>query len=208
MVTNVQASYADRADEYIALLGSMQSVHPSDENLVSGWATQIEGLVLDAGCGPGHWASHLAAQGVRVLGIDQVSAFLEHARAAHEGVSFREGSIDELPLADGSVAGVLAWYSLIHHDPDTIHRALDEFARVLEPGGALLIGFFVGTDVEPFDHAVVGAWSWSPDALAECLATAGLEVIETHTRSVPQPQPRPHGAILARRTTVSDSWRQ
>ena len=199
MVRSVQSAYTDRADEYIALLGSMQSVRPSDEHLVSAWAAQIEGLILDAGCGPGHWTGHLSAQGVRVLGIDQVPAFLEHARAAHEGASFLEGSIDELPLAAGSVAGVLAWYSLIHHDPDTIHRALDEFARVLEPGGALLIGFFVGTDVEPFDHAVARAWRWSPDALGERLAAAGFEVIETHTRSVPQPQPRPHGAILARR---------
>ncbi|HBU41641.1 MAG TPA: hypothetical protein DEB57_01990 [Microbacterium sp.] len=97
------------------------------------------------------------------------------------------------------MAGVLAWYSLIHHDPDTIHRALDEFARVLEPGGALLIGFFVGTEVEPFDHAVVRAWRWPPEALVERLTAAGFEVIEAHTWSVPQPQPRPHGAILARR---------
>jgi len=199
MVRNVQASYTDRADEYIALLGSMQSVHPSDEHLVSRWAGQVEGLVLDAGCGPGHWTGHLAAQGVRVIGVDQVPAFLEHASTAYEGVSFLEGSIDELPLAAGSVAGVLAWYSLIHHDPDTIHRALDEFARVLEPGGALLIGFFVGTEVEPFDHAVVRAWRWPPEALVERLTAAGFEVIEAHTWSVPQPQPRPHGAILARR---------
>lgn len=199
MIADVQASYMDRADEYIALLGSMQKVHPSDEHLVSVWAAQIEGLVLDAGCGPGHWTGHLATRGVRVVGVDQVSAFLEHARAAHEGVSFLEGSIDELPIATGGVAGVLAWYSLIHHDPDTIDRALDEFARVLEPGGGLLIGFFVGTEVESFDHAVVRAWRWSPDALAERLTAAGFEVIETHTRSVPQSQPRPHGAILARR---------
>lgn len=176
----------------------MQRVHPSDEHLVSAWAAQIEGLVLDAGCGPGRWTGHLAAQGVRMLGIDQVQAFVEHARAAHEGISLLEGSIDELPLADGSVAGVLAWYSLIHHDPDTIHRALDEFARVLEPRGALLIGFFVGTAVEPFGHAVVRAWRWPPDALGERLADAGFETIETHTRWVPQSQPRSHGAILAR----------
>lgn len=204
MVTSIQAAYTDRADEYIALLGSMQSVHPSDEHLVSAWAAPIDGLVLDAGCGPGHWTGHLATQGVRMLGIDQVPAFLEHARAAYEGLSFLEGSIDELPLADGSVAGVLAWYSLIHHDPDTIHRALDEFARVLEPGGALLIGFFVAAAVEPFDHAVVRAWRWSPDVLAERLHAAGFEVVETHTRSAPQSQPRPHGTILARRTIVAD----
>lgn len=199
MDVNVAASYAHRADEYIALLGSMESVHPSDVQLVSHWATQVAGPILDAGCGPGHWTGYLSTRGAQVSGIDQVPAFLEHARTRYPGIPFLEGSIDELPLASRSVGGVLAWYSMIHHDPDTIDRALDEFARVLTPGGTLLAGFFVGANVECFDHAVVRAWRWSPDAFAERLAAAGFEVIETHTRVVAQSKPRPHGAILARR---------
>lgn len=199
MDSEVEASYADRADEYIALLGSMESVHPSDRQLVSDWAAQVEGPILDAGCGPGHWTGYLSTRGTRVSGVDQVPAFLEHARTRFPGIPFLEGNIDELPLASHSVGGVLAWYSLIHHDPDTIDLALDEFARVLTADGTLLVGFFVGADVETFDHAVVRAWRWPPDAFAEHLAAAGFQVIETHTRSVPQSKPRPHGAILARR---------
>ena len=199
MNVDVAASYAHRADEYIALLGSMESVHPSDAHLVSHWAARVGGQILDAGCGPGHWTGFLAARGAQVTGIDQVPAFLEHARTRYPGIPFLEGSIDELPLASRSVGGVLAWYSLIHHDPDTIDRALREFARVVTADGTLLVGFFVGADVETFDHAVVQAWRWSADAFAERLAAAGFEFIETHARFVPLSKPRPHGAILARR---------
>lgn len=199
MDLNVTTSYAHRADEYIALLGSMESVHPSDRQLVSDWAAQVEGPILDAGCGPGHWTGYLSTRGAQVSGVDQVSAFLEHARTRFPGIPFLEGNIDELPLASDSIGGVLAWYSLIHHEPGTIDRALDEFARVLTADGTLLVGFFVGADVDSFDHVVVRAWRWSPDALAERLVSAGFAVIETHTRFVPQSKPRPHGAILARR---------
>ncbi|MDZ8202693.1 class I SAM-dependent methyltransferase [Microbacterium sp. SSW1-59] len=199
MDSEVEASYTDRADEYIALLGSMESVHRSDRQLVSDWADQVEGPILDAGCGPGHWTGYLSTRGAQVSGIDQVPAFLKHARTRYPGIPYLVGSIDELPLASRSVGGVLAWYSLIHHDPDTIDRALDEFARVLTADGTLLVGFFVGADIEPFDHAVAQAWRWSPDAFSERLGAAGFAVIETHIRFAPQSKPRPHGAILARR---------
>lgn len=199
MDLNVATSYAHRADEYIALLGSMKSVHPSDRQLVSDWAAQVEGPILDAGCGPGHWTGYLADRGARVSGIDQVPAFLTYARTRFPRIPFLEGNIDELPLASCSVGGVLAWYSLIHHSPDTIDRTLGEFARVLTADGTLLVGFFVGSDVDTFDHAVVRAWRWSPDVLAERIVLAGFEVVETLTRSAPQSKQRPHGAILARR---------
>lgn len=195
---DVATAYARRATEYAEHLGSMGTVHPADEHLVTSWAAQVDGPVLDAGCGPGHWTAHLAERGADVRGLDQVPAFVEHARSAHPRVPFDVGSLDALPYEAGSVAGVLAWYSLVHHDPSTIHRPLDEFARVLRPGGELLVGFFVGDEVEPFDHAVVTAWRWSVTALTEQLRASGLSTVEAHTRIAVPTGPRPHGAILAR----------
>lgn len=197
MSADVRTSYSARADEYTALLGTMSSVHPSDERLVTGWAEQIEGRVLDAGCGPGQWTAHLAKRGVDVTGVDQVPEFVEHARRAHAGASFSVGDIEALAEDADGLGGVLAWYSLIHHHPSTLHRPLSEFARVLRPGGALLVGFFTGPAVEPFDHAVATAYRWPPDALAAQLRNAGFDVLETHTRTGHLPRPRPHGAILA-----------
>ncbi|RWZ68082.1 class I SAM-dependent methyltransferase [Labedella populi] len=198
MPSDVQTSYSKRAEEYTTLFGSMESVHPSDVQLVTAWAGQIDGPILDAGCGPGHWTGYLAEKGHDSRGVDHVRAFIAHAREVHPGVPFDVGSIDVLPDAPGSLGGVLAWYSLIHHKPATIARPLGEFARVLRPGGGLLLGFFTGPAVEPFEHAVVGAYRWPPEVLAEEVRRAGFEVVEIHTRTGAAPKPRPHGAILAR----------
>jgi SAM-dependent methyltransferase len=202
MPADVEASYSHRAAEYTENFGSMTGVHPSDVHLVSAWAEQIDGPLLDAGCGPGHWTGYLAERGSDARGVDQVSSFIDHARKTYPQVPFEVGSIDALPEASGSIGGVLAWYSLTHHEPGTVHRPLAEFARVLRPGGGLLLGFFIGPAAEAFDHAIVTAYRWSAEALSEELRRAGFEVIETHTRTGFRSKPRPHGAILAR--LVSD----
>jgi SAM-dependent methyltransferase len=197
MGSSILAAYARRADEYAEHLGSMASVHPSDLQLVTTWADEMRGPLLDAGCGPGHWSGYLARRGNDVRGIDLVPAFVNHARTAYPQVVFEVASIDRLPHPANSFAGVLAWYSLIHHQPGDIRGALDQFAQVLRPGGGLLLGFFTGHAVEEFDHAVATAYRWPPEVLSDELRAAGFEVIETHTRTGARPQPRPHGAILA-----------
>ncbi|MDF2443234.1 MAG: hypothetical protein JWR01_1437, partial [Subtercola sp.] len=55
-------------------------------------------------------------------------------------------------------------------------HAVDEFARVLRPGGQLLVGFFLGADVAPFDHAIVTAYRWPADLLADELRVSGFDV--------------------------------
>ena len=99
--------------------------------------------------------------------------------------------------ATGAVGGVLAWYSLIHCEPDEIQVPLREFARVLRPGSDLLIGFFDGPRVKKFEHTVVAAHRWPVDELCDKLRAVDFDVIETHLRT--GPQHRPYGAILARR---------
>jgi len=199
MAPDVQASYALRAEEYTEQLGSMTSVHPSDVQLVQSWAASVDGPLLDAGCGPGHWTAFLAGSGIDARGVDRVPAFIEHARDRWPSLTFTVGDVDALADPADTYGGVLAWYSLIHHGPGSIGRPLEEFARVLRPGGQLLVGFFLGTEVEPFDHAVVTAYRWPAPALAKELTAAGFDVIEVHTRTNAGARPRPHGAILARR---------
>ena len=48
----------------------MDAVHPVDRRIVETWAGTVDGTVLDAGCGPGHWTAHLASRGVDVRGAD------------------------------------------------------------------------------------------------------------------------------------------
>ncbi|SDZ32994.1 class I SAM-dependent methyltransferase [Herbiconiux ginsengi] len=195
-MNDVGLAYSRRAAEYIELFGEIGAAHPSDRHLIATWADTLEGPVIDAGCGPGHWTDHLAERGLDARGVDQVPEFIARARSTYPGVPFTLGSLNTLDAESGSIGGVLSWYSLIHHEPSTIGMPLREFRRVLRPGGEVLIGFLEGPVVEGYAHAVTPAYLWSVDALGEELQSAGFEVTESHVRKTAGQ--RSQAAIIAR----------
>lgn len=196
-MTDMTAAYAARAAEYADALGSMTAVHPSDRQLVESWAASVNGRVLDAGCGPGHWTSHLAGLGIDVRGIDLVPTFVEHARTAYPGIRFDVESMDRLNEPDAALGGILSWFSTIHHEPSAISLPIGEFARALRPGGRLLLGYFEGSPIEAFDHAVLRAYRWPAEELRLHLEAAGFGVLEMHRRATRGQ--RPVGAIVCER---------
>lgn len=195
----MQRAYGARAAEYAEHLGRMDAVAQPDRELVRSWAQTLTGPVLDVGCGPGHWTAFLHADGIPVTGVDPTPEFIAHARSAYPGVAFRNGRAERLEVAEGSLGGVLAWYSLIHSTPDEARAMVREFSRALRAGGSLLIGFFEGPEREPFDHAITTAYRWPIDVLCALVRECGFTVTETHTRT--DPGTRPHGAIVATRNT-------
>lgn len=193
----VRGAYGERAGEYTDALGSLSAMAEEDRNLIAGWARDIGGPTIDAGCGPGHWTKFLHDHGVSVEGIDIVSEFIDGATARFPEVPFRVATLEALPAGDGALAAILSWYSLVHTPPDDVPALLNEFARCIRPEGTLLLGFFEGGQVEAFDHAVVTAYYWPVPLMQDELAAAGFEIVETHTRV--DPGQRPHAAIIARR---------
>lgn len=194
-MTPVQEAYGARADEYIDRFGSIEANHPTDRELVTRWAAGVHGRILDLGCGPGQWTHLLQVHGCEVYGVDPVPAFVEHARGHFPDVVYAHGTAQHLDEPDGALAGVLAWYSLIHLPPRELDDVLTEVARCVRPGGGLLLGFFEGPTNEPFDHAIVTAHWWPIAELSARVRQAGFTVTETHTRT--DPGRRPHGAIAA-----------
>ncbi|MEV0828357.1 class I SAM-dependent DNA methyltransferase [Nonomuraea rubra] len=104
------------------------------------------GPVADVGCGPGHVTAHLHELGLDAFGLDLSPAMIGVARRDHPGLRFEVGSMTELGLPDDSVAGVLAFWSLIHVPDDAVPAVLGHFRRVLRPGGTLLAGFHTGEE--------------------------------------------------------------
>ncbi len=163
-------AYGRRASEYIDAFGSIEATVSLDRDLVSIWAHhQPDGPILDVGCGPGQWTNWLHRRGIDVSGLDPTPEFITAARDRYPGVPFRMGHAERLDVADSSLAGILAWYSLIHLPPDRLTTAFAEFARSLKPGGGLLLGFFEGPQVAPFDHAIATAYSWPLDLLSNAI---------------------------------------
>lgn len=95
--------------------------------------------VLDAGCGDGHYSAWLTEQGATVVGIDASRGMVETARARHgDRIEFQRADLAEpLPFDDDSFDVVLCQH-VLSHLPD-IDTPLREFARILEPGGVLVL---------------------------------------------------------------------
>lgn len=99
-----------------------------------------KGTVLDAGCGNGRHAALLMEKGHRVVGLDASRKLLSVARHRLAGAVFVHGDLCGLPLRDGAFTAAIAVAS-IHHLPSEPERitAMREIARVLRPGGRVLV---------------------------------------------------------------------
>ena len=77
---------------------------------------------------------------------DISAGMVEVARAEHPLLRFEVGSMTALDLIDESIAGVIAFWSLIHIPDQAVPAVLSGFRRVLRPGTPLLIGFHLGDE--------------------------------------------------------------
>ncbi|MCU7729339.1 class I SAM-dependent methyltransferase [Actinoplanes sp. KI2] len=195
-LARVRQAYASAAELYIERLGTTHQVHADDLAFIGRHLAGRPGTVLDLGCGPGHLTDHLRSVGVDAVGIDMVSEFIAHARATYPSGDYRLGSFEDLAVADRSVAGILAWGSLIHLPPHELDGVLAEFRRAMVAGGALVVAIFVGDEVAAFDHKVVTAYRWPVDEFGERLARAGFAEVERLQRPGDGTH-RPHAAVAA-----------
>lgn len=167
------------------------------------------GPVADAGCGPGHVTAHLHGLGVDAFGIDLSPGMIDVARRDYPGLRFEVGSMTDLDLGDASVAGLLAWWSLIHIPDEEVPTVFAHFHRVLRPGRPLQLGFHVG-DVSRLKTEGYGGHPMKvhvhrrqPDKVASWLRDAGFEV---EAQWLLGPDERvPQAILFARRPTTAST---
>ncbi len=192
--SRTRESYDALAATYTERIFAELAGKPLDRHLLNRFAEDVRGhgLVADLGCGPGHVARYLHEQGVRMLGVDLAPQMIEWARKLSPAIEFRVGDMRALELPDGALAGIVAFYSLIHIDEREMLPTLRELRRVLAPGGLLLIAFHVGEETvhrdELWGHSVSLDFRFlMPDRVVKALIEAGLVVLERIERE-PYPE--------------------
>jgi SAM-dependent methyltransferase len=110
----------------------------SDEPVVHEILARLPaGTALDAACGTGRYAAYLAGRGHQVLGVDGSAEMLDRARTRVPAGTFARADLHRLPVADRAVDVVVCGLALVH--VSSLAPVLAEFARVLRPGGHLVI---------------------------------------------------------------------
>lgn len=205
-MTETRTAYDTIADSYAEAARDALDTSPWDRAMLSTFAELVGGTgpVGDLGCGPGRLTAHLASLGLDAFGVDLSPGMVSVARRAHPELRFEVGSLEALALGDGSLAGALAWYSLIHTPPEQLAGVVAELARVLAPGGRLLTAFQVGDErrhiAQGYGHEVsFDAYRLPPDFVAGLFEAAGLELEARLVRAPREPETVPQAYLLARK---------
>jgi ubiquinone/menaquinone biosynthesis C-methylase UbiE len=137
--------------------------------------------ILDAGCGNGHGLELLAKTFAprRLVGIDLMPEQIERARRRGVAADIRVGDITKLDEPDAGFDAVFV-FGILHHVP-AWRDAMRELARVLRPGGVLLIEELHGRYIELQDrylgtsHPAAARFDWA--TFRAGLGAAGFEIV-------------------------------
>ncbi|GAA4427625.1 hypothetical protein GCM10023169_27800 [Georgenia halophila] len=123
------------------------------------------GVAIDAACGTGRHTGWLVEQGHEVLGFDTSADMLAIARGKVPGAQFAEADLHHLPVPDACADLVVVTLALSH--VEHLGPAFTELARVLRPGGHLVIsdtrGYYVGSPLYPLVEGADGEFGYIPN---------------------------------------------
>ena len=183
----IRAERAEAANRYFAshaeVWDQIRSLHVAESDVERAIERSLGrkslGRLVDVGTGTGRMIELFAGRASHAIGIDRSSEMLRLARVKLEAAgipsSLRQGDMYALPLADGSADSIII-HQVLHyaHSPAT---AIAEAARVLSPGGMLLVVDFAAHEREELRstdaHIRLG---FEDEAMAAWFASAGLSV--------------------------------
>jgi SAM-dependent methyltransferase len=208
-LSDTRSSYDTDAAGYAEKVRGLLDEHPYLRASLALFADLVHdaggGPVADIGCGPGYVTGHLHRAGVDVFGIDLSPEMIAIARRDYPNLSFEVGTMTNLELADDSVAGIIAFWSVIHVPDAAVPGVFDEFRRVLRPGAPLLVGFHVGDETHHRTEGYTGrainvdSYRRRPEKVAAWLRNAGFTI---EAQLVLRPEEDVPGAILFARARV------
>jgi len=198
------------AEDYSELFRNELDDRPLERAVLGLYAELVGegGKVADLGCGPGRSTGHLSRLGLDITGLDLSGSMLAVARRENPGIPFHHGSMFDLPFEDGSLDGVMCWYSSIHTPAAELPRLFAGFHRALAPGGHLLLAFQVGDEPrrhdQPWGHPVsLDFLRRRPEFMEDLLKRAGFAMLSRTVREAMGDEKTPHAFLIARRAELA-----
>jgi ubiquinone/menaquinone biosynthesis C-methylase UbiE len=151
---NIENTYDTVAQEYAEAFFDEHDKKPKDREMLLLFSQQIGNRkpVWDLGCGPGQTTKYLSDLGIDISGMDISGKILKQARSLYPGIYFQKGNILELDFNNNSLAGVVAFYSIVHFSKEQVNIAFNEIFRVLQPDGLFLFTYHIGEKIINVDE--------------------------------------------------------
>jgi ArsR family transcriptional regulator len=133
-----------------------------------------EWTVGDLGCGTGRVSAAVAPFVARVIAVDGSTPMLQAAKKRLHGignVELRRGELEALPI-DAATLDAATLMLVLHHVPEP-ERAIDEVARVVKPGGRVLVVDMLPHDRESYRQQMGHVWLGFGEAQVVALLTGG-----------------------------------
>jgi ubiquinone/menaquinone biosynthesis C-methylase UbiE len=189
-VAKVENLYDTIAKEYAENFSGEHEKKPKDQEILLRFSQAIGARrpVWDFGCGPGQTTKYLKNLGIEISGLDLSGKILEQARAIHPEIHFQKGNILELEFENDSIAGVVAFYAIVHLTEDQVEIAFREVYRVLQPGGIFLFTYHIGEKTIHQDEFLgekvdIDFMFFTTAFISSCLNDIGFEKMEIIERA-------------------------
>lgn len=184
-LTRIENLYDTVAKEYAETFSGEHEKKPKDQEILRRFSQEIGDRrpVWDFGCGPGQTTRYLKDLGLEISGLDLSERILEQARTIHPGIHFRKGNILALEFENDSIAGIVAFYAIVHFTEEQVCMAFHEVFRVLQPGGLFLFTYHIGDETLHIGEFLgkkvdIDFMFFTTDFIFGCLKDSGFEKIE------------------------------
>jgi len=178
----IETMYDTVAKEWASAFSGEHEQKPKDREMLRRFAQEIGDRqpVWDFGCGPGNTSRFLRDLGIEISGLDLSEQIMEQARALHPDIGYHRGNMLDLDFENGSIAGIVAFYAIVHFTEEQAEQAFREMFRVLQPGGLLLLTYHIGVETihlnEFLGHKIDIDFMFFPTHfISGCLENIGFE---------------------------------
>jgi SAM-dependent methyltransferase len=184
-LNKIERMYDTVAKEYAEAFFGEHEKKPKDQEILHRFSQEIGDRrpVWDFGCGPGQTTKYLKDLGIQVSGLDLSEKMLAQARTIHPGIHFQRGNFLNLEFGNDSIAGVVAFYAMVHFTAEQVEIAFREVYRVLQPGGIFLFTYHIGEETIRLAEFLgkkvdIDFMFFTTDFMFSCLKDRGFEKIE------------------------------